>query len=172
MNTTKGFSLIESILYISIIGLVLVSFLTFGISIGKSRSKTYVAQEVQANMRTAIGILTERIRAADSVIMGSSVFDSDPGVLTLGMDAGAEDPTVFQLSADNGILQMTQAGGLPITITNDKINVTQFLLTNQTNGDSQEIIGIQMTMAYAQTAGSGKEYEYTTSTQTSISLRE
>ncbi len=79
IKKNKGFTLVELIIYIAIISIVVVGFITFTLSIINSRNKNYVVQEVQANTRTAFKLISQEILLAEGVNIGSSVFDSDPG---------------------------------------------------------------------------------------------
>ena len=163
----KGFTLIETLIYIGIIGAVVASFVVFSMSITNSRNKTYVVQEVQANGRTALSIMTQKIRAASSVTTGSCTFDSDPGELYLVIDGTTN---IINLDADDGVLQLTAGAADPVAITTDEVQVTNLVFTDLTDGD-RDNIRIEMTAAY-NNLGTDVEYTYSENFQTAVSLRQ
>lgn len=120
----RGFTLIEILIYLLIIGGVVASFVAFTIGVGNSSAKNYVVQEVHGNTRTGLGLITSRIRAATGVQAGSSTFGTDPGVLSLVMADSAKNPTVISLSGDDGVLQIIEGTGSAVAITSDEVKVT------------------------------------------------
>ncbi|MDA2922329.1 type II secretion system GspH family protein [Patescibacteria group bacterium AH-259-L07] len=172
MESHKAFTLIEILLYTAIIGVIVVSFVTFSISISDSKNKAYVATEVQENARMALKVISQKIRAADDVDIGASVFGSDPGVLSLSMADASRNPTIIELDSDNGSLQITEGVNNPVQITTNRVNVTNLVFTNVTPSNvSRESIHIQITVAYNNASGD-IEYTYSQSLQTAVSLRQ
>lgn len=168
---SKGFTLIETLIYIAIIGTAVTSFVVFAISIGEPRNKTFVTQEVQANMRTAMDLVSQRIRAATGVNAGTSTFGSDPGVLSLVMADSSKNPTVIDLSVDNGILRITEGVSSPVAITSDEVQVTNLVFTNLTPSGERESIRVALTIEYNNTSGD-VEFNYAQSATTTITIRQ
>ena len=144
----KGFTLVETLIYVAIIGGVVTTFVNFGLSVTNSRNKTYVVQEVQANVRTVEDLVSRRIRAATGINTSTSVFGSNPGILSLSMASAGLNPTVIALNEDNGILEIKEGTNASTTITTAKVNVTNLVFTNLTASSTRENIGIAMTMEY------------------------
>lgn len=171
LKTTKtGFTLVEILIYLAIVGLVVVSFISFAVVISDSRGKAYVEQEVQANARVALNLITQKILASDGVNAGASTFDSDPGVLSLSMANGSKDPTVINLSADDGQLQIKEGSDSAVVVTSDEVRVTNLIFTDLTSTSDKENIRIELTMEYAET--DDVIYSYSQSLQTAVSLRQ
>ncbi len=145
----RGVTLMEFLVYIAIISGVALAFVTFSLAILNTKSKTYVVQEVYANERIALDIMTRKIRAATSIMISSSTFDIDPGVLVFHTDASSTDPTIIDLSADNGSLRITEGTSSPVLITSDQVYVTNLQFTNLTASSTYENVRIELTMAYA-----------------------
>lgn len=176
MHTTfqikqSGFTFIELIIYLSLIGLVVGGFVSFGLSIAGSRGKTFVTQEVHANARFALDLMTERIQAADGVNIGSSTFGSDPGVLSLSMSTPSQNPTIFSLTVDGGMLQMTEGVGAPQMLTSDDVRVTDLTFTDLTGSGQRENIGISMTIEYGAVGPDSQELTASQTLETSASIR-
>ena len=108
LQTDKGFTLIEIIIYIAILGTIASSFIFFSVSVSESRNKTYVVQEVHANTRMALEIISQKIRMANGVNIASSTFGTDPGRLFLSMASSTLNPTIIDLSRDDGILRIIE----------------------------------------------------------------
>jgi type II secretory pathway pseudopilin PulG len=168
---TGGFSLVETLIYIAILGFAVVAIVSFSLSMANARSKNYVVQEVQANSRGALNIITQRILAAEEINAGVSTFALDPGVLSLQMADPLKNPTVINLSADNGVLQITQGTEGPISLTSDEVNVTNLVFTNLTPQGSRANIRVEITIKYDNPSGD-VEFNYSQTLQTSISLRQ
>jgi type II secretory pathway pseudopilin PulG len=171
LNFRSGFTLVETLIYIAIIGTAVSSFVAFSISVSNSRNKTYVVGEVQANARTAMDIMSQRIHASTGVNTGASTFGSDPGVLSLSMADVLKDPTILDLDMDDGVLRITEGVSAPIPLTSDETKVTNLVFTDLTGSGTRENIKIEVTVEFNNTSGD-IEYDYSQSLQTSVSLRQ
>lgn len=163
----KGFTLIETIIYIAIIGVVVASFVNFGFSIAGSRSKTYSAQEVHANAREIMAIITDRVRSAENINVGASTFDSHPGVLSLAMADEAKNPTLIYL--DNESIKMTEGLGNALDLSSNKIKISNLIFSNLTPQSKRNSVRINLTINYD--APEKTEFSYTQSLQTAVSVR-
>ena len=174
MNRQKkyknGFTLIELIIYVAIISIIATAFITFSISIIDSKGKTDVIQEVNANVRSALDIVTRHVRSASGLNVASSTFDTDPGILTINTNSSSTDPTVIELNQDDGTLQLTQGASSPVSVTSNVIKVTNLMFTNLTASSSRENIRIQMTLEYSGPTDD-PVYQYSRSLQTAVSIR-
>ncbi|MEK7625415.1 MAG: type II secretion system protein [Patescibacteria group bacterium] len=165
----NGFTLIEMLIYIAIIGGILASFVSFSLSISNSRNKTYVVQEVQANTREALSIITQKIRSASGVNITNSRFDVDPGYLYLTNASTTLNPTIIRLNHDNGVVEIKEGANASTTIMADEVRVINFIFANLTGG-SRENIGINMTVEYGNPSND-PNFAYSQSLQTSVSVR-
>ncbi|OGH58928.1 MAG: hypothetical protein A2725_04240 [Candidatus Magasanikbacteria bacterium RIFCSPHIGHO2_01_FULL_33_34] len=163
----KGFTLIEMLIYVAIIGGVVFTFVSFAISVVNSRNKTYTVSEVQANTRTALNVMTQKIRSSEAINTSTSIFGVDPGYLSLSMSSSTLNPTIISLDQDNGVLQIKEGVSASSTITIDKLNITNLQFTNLTDGD-RENVRIDMTIEYG-TANT--EFNYSQSVQTAVTTR-
>ena len=164
MNTQKGFTLIEVLLYIAIIGMIVQGFITFTLSITATNSKAYVVQEVHANTRMALDLISQKIRAADDVITPSK--GNSTSTLVLNMPDPNPDLT---FSVIDDILSMTEGATSSTPITSNKINISVLTFTNLTIVEGKDNIKIEITADYK--AGESKEFQYSQTLQTAVSLR-
>jgi len=167
----KGFTLIETLIYLAIVALAVTSFLVFSIGIANSRTKNYVSQEVQGNSRTGLDLITQRIRAATGLNTASSTFGADPGVLSLVMADNAKNPTIIDLSADDGVLQIAEGVGSTVPITSDEVKVTNLVFGDLSASSTRENIRIEITVEYNNNSND-VEFTYTQSLQTAVSIRQ
>lgn len=166
----EGFTLIEVLIYVALMGMAVSSFVYLSVTVSASRSKTTVTQEVQANTRVALDLISQQIRAATGINSGASVFDADPGVLSLAMADSGSNPTVIDLSADDGVLQITRGAGPSLAVTSDEVRVTNLVFTNLTDGE-RENVRVEITVAYANDSGDVL-FTSSQSLQTSVSVRQ
>lgn len=166
----RGFTLIETLIYIAVVGMTVTSLVLFTVSLSNSRTKTYVVQEVHANTRVALDTMERTIRNAESVEVASSTFGVDPGVLVLRMADPLKDPTVIQLDADDGALIISEGEGDAVSLTSSQAVVQNLVFTNLTASSSREHIRIEMTMGF-KNLGDRVEYTYTQDVQTAVSVR-
>jgi type II secretory pathway pseudopilin PulG len=167
----KGFTMIETLIYIAIIGAVVSAMVSFSLNVSEGRNKTYVVQEVHGNTRTALDLISQRIRAATGVNTGNSTFGSDPGVLELSMAAAGQNPTIIDLTADNGQLRIKEGSSSAVTITSTEVDITNLVFTDLTPSGERENIQIAITAEYDSSAVD-VEYTYSQSLTTSVSVRQ
>jgi len=166
----SGFTLIEVLIYVAILGAVVAAFIGFSISISSAKSKAYVAQEVQANARVALNLITQKILSANGINVGVSTFDVDPGGLSLAMANSNKNPTIISLNADNGQLQIREGIGEPLNITSDEVRITNLIFTYLNAGGEKESVKVELTAEYKVT--NDVIYQYTYSLQTAVTLRQ
>lgn len=179
-NNNKGFTLIELIIYVGIAAAVLVLIVNFSWNVIGSGVKVNVSSELTQNGRLAMEKLTQEIHAAEDIVTGSSTFASHPGVLTLDL-AGSGTDVIFDTYEKS-----VTVGGSAVTIrklrfkdgsadyvdiTSDKIDLTNFVLTNLTRNNEAANINIEMTLEYVN-PGEDPERERDLEIETSVSIRE
>ena len=103
MITQKGLTLIETLLYVAIMGMMIQGFVIFTLSISGTNSKAYVVQEVQANTRMALDVISQKIRAADDIITPSD--GNATSTLVLDMP-GLEPDLTFNVIGCLGLVRL------------------------------------------------------------------
>lgn len=161
----QGFTLVETMIYIAIVGAVMASFIGFSISVSDSRNKNYVVQEVQANGRFALNMMSREIREAQDVVRpagGSSTAE-------LELEMSGSEPNA-EFSVASGTLEFTQGGNPTRAVTSNNTEVTNLRFTNHTPSGEKDNIRIKMDLKYRK-GGSDRYWEYSQDYQTSVSLR-
>lgn len=154
-NSKKGFTLIELLIYIMIASVVFIFAFNAGWNVFKASNHISVRQDVYTNTRIIANQFQKYIRGADDILTGISVFNSNPGILFLDYPGEGTD-VIFDTYT-----KAVTVGGLPVTITkirikegaaayvdltNDKINVTNFLVKNLSRGALSKTVQISLTL--------------------------
>ncbi len=162
-NKKTGFTLIEMIIYIAIIGIIVTAFISFSISISNARNKTYVVQEVNANARFALDLIAQKIKASTSISNPTKGnIDSE---ITLSFKAPADDITFSLL---NGIIQMTEGANPAVSITTNEVSVDSFTFSNLT-GKGRTNIRVEMEISFRNNGS--QIFTYSDTFQNSVTTR-
>lgn len=175
-----GFTLIELILYIGIAAMVIVIVVGIGRNVILTNTDTQASREVYMSARLAESKLQEKIRAAEGVVIGSSIFGANPGKLVLDY-AGSGTDVIFDtygkivdvggLSVAIIKLRMKDGAADYVDLTNDKVSVSNFMLSDLTRASERENVGIELDLEKVN-PGDSEELEASISLDTAISVRE
>lgn len=119
----RGFSLIETILYIGIIALVLGALVQFALTMSESGDTTTAQQEVQANQRIVVQRMTDVIREALGIVTSSSQFDVEDGRLVLEYGDESRNPTIIQGDTSAGVVYLKEGSAATTTLTSPAVFV-------------------------------------------------
>ncbi len=169
LTNKKGFTLIETVIYVAITAGLLVALTSFILTISGSRNKSFSQQEVNANVRLALSIISHKIKSANGINFATSTFGVHPGVLSLSMASSTLNPTVFSLDG-NGRLILTEGVGASKFITSPQIKITNLVFSNLTSDGSHGNIGINLDFSYVSSSNSG--FNFVSSLQTAVSSRQ
>lgn len=164
-----GFTLIETIIYIAIIGLIMGTLGLFVNTLLQARAKTQASSEVIAVARVIQDQLSLAARHAEAINIGTSTFDTDPGVLSFKMVDAVIDPTLFSLTGDDGQFRKSEADADAATLTSDRVQVTNLVFTNLTGVSDAGIIQVQFTLEAVNTSGSAY-FDYAQTFQTTLRI--
>jgi len=167
-NNNAGFTLVETLIYIAIVGLVSVTLVRFSLTISQSSSTTTSTQEVHEGVREVLHTIRQKVYAADSVYVASSTFGVDPGALYLEMSDPTKDPTIFDLDADDGVVRMKEGGGPFVDLISDALRVDNFVFTNMTGESPRESVRLVMTVSYGYDGDAAFSYEKSVTTTVRI----
>ena len=160
----QGFTLVETILYIGVVSLILVAFVSVALSIARSRAKVGVISEVTYNAKHALNIIESHIREADDVITPAE------GVTTTSLEVdmpGTPDNIVFDVSG--GALRLTDGIASPVAIITNEVTVTSLTFENLAASGEKDNIKIVLTLEYAQPGS--MEYEHSNTFTTTVGIR-
>lgn len=152
LKGSKAFTLIEVLLYISILVMIILTTTGFIYLLLNSRVKNQTIAEVEQQGTQVMQIVTQVIRNSQSI---NSPADGSSGAsLSLQETVSANDPTVFDLSG--GVFRIKEGTGATVNLTNSQVTVSgltfqnlagsvkiQFTVTSVGNGNGQEFSSSQ-----------------------------
>ena len=162
----SGFTLIEFLIYIAIIGAALAGFIQFILATGSARAQARAVSEVNANVRFIDDIITQKIHEAQNVLTPLE----QAGSTSIILDMPAPSPDIT-FSVTNGILNLTEQGGSDVALTSKDVFVDGFLVSNYANLGERGNLRVAVTIRYNY-QGAGVEYRYSRTLVTSASTRQ
>ncbi|OHB03600.1 MAG: hypothetical protein A3B03_02670 [Candidatus Zambryskibacteria bacterium RIFCSPLOWO2_01_FULL_42_41] len=140
-SSFKGYTILETVVYIGILAVIAVLALGAILSIYQSFAKTQIERKLALSGDVALETMIKELRAA-TTISPASVFGANPGALQLGSKR-------FFLSGNT--LQIKDGAGSPENLTASDVTVSNLIFYKTASANS-EIIKIEMALQ----AGSGK----------------
>ncbi len=137
---TKGYSLVEMVIYVTILSIVSVVLVNTLLSFTGSYKELQALRIVDRSGMDVFERLSRTIRSSTSIDTGSSVFGSNPGVLVLVETEGLVSTTT-RFYLDNGIVKMDINGVYygPLSLTSADINSLVFRKTDNPNTSAIKI---------------------------------
>jgi len=165
MRRTRGFSLLELIVYMGILSLVSVILTSSFFALSTGRAKSEARSEVDASMRFAMTRILQDIKSASAVIAPTTGTST-----TLSLQVGS-DTVVYGASV--GQLQRTLNATPAERLTGSAVVLQQLLFTRSDNYNSvlaatTTTIQVDLTLRYN---ASSPEWSYASSVRGSATLR-
>lgn len=134
---TRGFTLIELILYVAILGIFLTGAVLFAWDVIYGRVKSQTQLEVIQNARLA----SKRIQI--EVKNASSITSATGSTLTLATADASTNPTIIDLSSGRVRIGYGTSGSCPISspcfLTSDNVSISNLTFTDLSTGDSEQV---------------------------------
>jgi Tfp pilus assembly protein PilW len=169
----QGFTLVETLLYVVLIGSILVTFSYFFASGLLSREKALTGQTVEQNTRFALARLTQEIRDA-KVLNASTSYGLNIAAATntgKGLSLGTIDSSASatEFYVNNGVLEVRRGTAAAVALTSSDVQVQLFQLTNRSSGTNRAV-AVQMVIQ-ASRPTSSVAYGASSSVQTTVNMR-
>lgn len=159
LRKSSGFTLIELILYITLVAIFITGAIFFAWDIVYGREKAFQQQIVEQNGRAALSRISYEIRRASDINTVSAT--------SIELENGANDTTVSLVS---GTIQITTGGAGPYALTSNQVEITNLTLTDLSSSDENtKNIEVTITIRQAQTAVAG-QFEAQTTMSSSVEL--
>lgn len=171
----KGLTLIEMLIYIGIVSLVLVVSISYAWVVIRDQHK----QQLEAEVNYVGNFVIEKIiyNAQRAQSFGANVYNAHPGKIVLNY---ASDPQITIDSYSKAItlgdktvnitkLRLAELGVETNDLTSDRINVTNFIITNLSTAGAQAV-KIDLTVS-AVNPENLKQYEATKSWSVAATIR-
>ncbi|OGZ33995.1 MAG: hypothetical protein A2Y98_00835 [Candidatus Portnoybacteria bacterium RBG_19FT_COMBO_36_7] len=147
IKSQAGFTLIEMLVYIAILIMVLASLVIFGIGAIRTGAKIKANAEVLNNSRRAIEAITFEIRKSKSIYAPTSIFDVNPGQLSLEQatdSLAGEKQTFVDFFKCGERLCLKKEGGDPFSITSNHVKITNLVFSQLLNSSLQPSVQITL----------------------------
>jgi len=168
----KSFTLIEILVYIAVLSIVIVTIVSFVLWSVRSNTKAKVMREVLDNARRAMEIMTYEIKEAESIYSPTSIFDSQPGQLSLETSKylpEGERTSYIDFYLCNNRLCFKKESQDSIVLTTDNVEVSNLVFTKIITGDTPSI-QIDLKIDYENPANR-PEYQASVNLRSTASLR-
>ncbi len=142
-KNNKGFSLMEMLVYVGILGIV--ASIAGGIFLSVTKVQTEQTAQVEIS-----GQLNFAMQTIQRLIKNSSLIDTSAGTptssLTLRMKDASVDPTIIYL--ENGRIYVKEGtNGTPQSITSDKVTVNSLEFKKLTQYPGKDVVQIDLAMS-------------------------
>lgn len=169
IQKNKGFSLLELLIYISILSILVVVISNTFISLSRGNGQSQARSEVNNSIRFATELLRQDLKNASAVATPSLGTPSSTISLTRSI---ADVPTTIVYDISAGILRRKEGAASPSNITSSNISVsaptfTRIENTNPVFSTTNVTIKINMTFNYNSTS---PDWTYSSSLQTAVDL--
>lgn len=132
----KGYTLLETVVYVSILAVIAVLTLESIVTMYRAYGKTKIERQIATSGEVAIERMVREIRSATST-KTNSVFKTHPGTLALS--------TGETFTFDNGILRVQEGVGNIDNLTSNDVAITNLIFYATTSPNST-LIKIEMTV--------------------------
>lgn len=165
-SSRAGFTLIETLLYVSISAVLLLAVSGLVHTVLSSRVKSQTVAEVELQGAQVMQALTQAVRNAKSITAPGAGLSAD--ILTLLPADAADDPVVFDVS--DFALRIAEGGGSPVSLTSSRVAVSDVVFENFTSADTPGTVRIRFTLSRNNDTDRN-EYEYSQSFYGSATIR-
>ncbi len=164
---THGYTLIELLLYISMIGILLSAVTVFFATTADARIKNQTISEVNDQGAYVMDYIAQTIRNATDIT--APTIGTSSASLTLTVPTGSLSPTIFSLNGTT--LQVKEGTATAVSLTSSKVQVTAFTIKNLSRSSTNGLVQVSFALARINSGGRN-EYDYQRTFTTSVALRQ
>ncbi len=168
-NKTKiGFSILEIIIYIALVGTILAATTSIAFEIYHGHTKNVSYQSLQNNARFVLSKIVTEIENAQSINTETSIFNSNTGMLSLQTGNSGTNPTLFQIESQR--VSIKQGTSASVQLTSADTNATVLRFENLTAPQTPGTVKITLTLTYKDT-GNRTELNSSVTLTTTANIR-
>lgn len=153
----RGFSLIEVLVYISILTLVLSIIIGSLITMAQIQERVIAGKAVDRSAVVALDRLLREVRLSDSIDIANSVFDVSESVLSVERE---DVSGLLKFYVLNDVFYLEKEGET-YQLINKKVVVEDFFVNRVSSGES-EAVRINLVLSYPYSDGSVEQSFYVT----------
>ena len=169
-NKTKGLTLIEILIYISIFVVLITIITIFAINFTEAIAKIKIKKEISLATYSVMNIMLYEIKRANSIYNPTSIFNANPGQLSL--ETSQELPEGEQITYidfyldNNNKIYIKRENQNPQILIPENLRVTNLKFAYLAS--SSESVKIDLTLEYETLS---QKYQYSYSLSSSASIR-
>lgn len=162
----SGFTLIEFLIYFSILAILMVIMSGILFQVLSNRTRLGTLDEINQNARTIIEQLTTRIHNAQGITTPTQ--GTTTSNLSLTYTDSVKNPTVIDLSS--GLIRVQEGSSLTVPLNSNEVTVSNLSFTNISYPNAPGGIRIVFTLQSSNTS-SGQEYSHAETFYTTATIR-
>ncbi|MBP6866095.1 MAG: hypothetical protein KBC12_00965 [Candidatus Pacebacteria bacterium] len=163
----KGFTLVETMLYVVVAGTLVLFMSLFTGMIVDARIKNRTIAEVEEQGAHVLRVVTQSVRNSNSV--NAPAAGVVGATLSLGNIDPLLNPTIFDLNGST--LRIKEGVGAPIELTNSHVAVSSLNFENLSELNTPGVVRVSFVLTHLNPE-SRNEYDFSKTWSTSISLRD
>ncbi|MFH1047822.1 MAG: type II secretion system protein, partial [Patescibacteria group bacterium] len=165
-RSSRGFLLIETIIYIGLVGFVLSAAVLFSVEFVETRAKSVALADATRNAKFALSRLAYEVRSSEGINYGNSTFGTNPGVLSVATVDPLTNPTVFSVSGNQ--LMVSQGGGADVPLTPVSTEVLEFTVEDVADTTHSRSVRVRLLLG---TVSSGALEEFSDQVANEVTVR-
>lgn len=166
MQAQRGYTLIELLLYVTVVSsLLLVVTMFFGMS-AEGRVKNQSISEVDQQGTFALNYIAQTLRTA--TLITTPTIGASANQITVTVPTVSLSPTIFSLSGTT--LQVKEGAATAIPLTSSSVQVSNLTFKNLSRSSTNEIVQVSFTLSRVNNSGRN-EFDYQKTFTTSAALR-
>lgn len=150
-----GYTLIELLLYVVIVGSFLVALSYFFMTTAESRIKGESIAEVNDQGTYAMDYITQTVRNGTAITVPAAAASG--ASLTLTVPTSANSPTVFSVAS--GVLQVKKGTAAAVPLTDSNVQITSLTFKNLTRSGTGGLVQVSFTLSRINN-GNRDEFNY------------
>lgn len=171
--TQKGFSLLETIVYLGILGIIISSVVYFFTAAAHSSAKIKSQREVFNNLQAAMDRLAYEIKGAKGVYLPTSILNIHPGQLSLETEKQpptGETASYLDFYICQNRLCLKRESQNPVFLTSEKTEIANLIFELIATASAVPSIQVNLKIDHKNPSGR-KEFTASASTTMAVSLR-
>ncbi len=142
----RGFSLVEMVVYVGVVALLASVLVATLIPLARAYGDLAVSRDVNASAYAALDRFVREARAADAVVVGSSVLGAHPGSVTFTKTDADGVASTVQFSLVGGTLHITDGGVDLGPLTHSSVTVENLVFRYAASG-SGKMASVEVTLS-------------------------
>lgn len=145
MHTIRGFTLVEMVVYTTLLVVILVIIVSFIISFGNAYNILRSTIHIDNSATVSFERMIREIRQANDVDIGASTLGTHPGHLVLNTTDAADTPVILEFYINGGTLTVKKDGVDAGALTRTDVTIDNLVFVNISTSTS-EAVKIEMTL--------------------------